>query len=422
MSNEFRFLIRLIIAGCRGEKITKPEFAVDWKKIEQLANEQMAAALVGYALKLSGNIGCPDEIYKRFVLTMRRAAISNFTRKTEIIRLLGRMNGQGIHAVLLKGYEAATNYKAPECRSSADTDVLVDPKDEEKACAFLEKEGFKVEKRWEHGHHAVAKHPVYGIVELHVLLYDEIIEKMWFDMHDGINYVCEPHRAVQTEDGTYFALGETDHLIFLALHMIKHFIQSGLSLRMMMDTALWIASRKNRIDMNRFWRVMDELKYRTLMNAILQSLIHYGTFEKDDFPGIMETDTEKMDLILSDLEAGGWMGMKDKSEREYGWYEYNRQKIISVMKPWQYRLYMLKWQADALKVRVFLGQKELARQYPIAMKSKLLVPFLSVYRLLDRGLKVLRKGALTKRIVADDGQLSEEGQNRVTMFRQLDML
>ena len=59
-----------------------------------------------------------------------------------------QMNAAGIPALLIKGYAVADCYAAPDCRMSGDTDLLIEPKNEKRACAFMKANGFAVERRW----------------------------------------------------------------------------------------------------------------------------------------------------------------------------------------------------------------------------------------------------------------------------------
>lgn len=422
MTKEFQILIRLMTAGAVREQLVEPLYNVDWMKIEQLAEDQMSAALVGYALKLSPEIGCPEDIRSRMFFTMRKTAVVNATKFPSIVGLLNRMEHAGIHTVLLKGFEVASCYAAPECRGSGDTDILVAPEDERKACHFLEKEGFYVVPRWKHGHHAVATHPDWGIVELHILLYDEIIEDMWFGKKNGAEYVLEPHRLVHTEFGDYYSLGDTDHLIFLALHAIKHFIESGMSVRMMLDIALWINCKKDTLDMARFWRVMDSLQYSQLVNCMLHALIRYGSFTEGDFQGLGNADAQHIDMILTDIEEGGWLGIHNKSDREKGWHEYNRQKMLQYMKPWQYKLYMFKWQVNHTRTIAFPPKEKMVCKYPFLGEKPWLLPFAWLHRLIFRGRKAARNGALTNYVVNDKSELTGQAKARVEMFKALEMM
>lgn len=422
MTREFQTLMHLMCACSRGEKPDAPADAIDWHRVAQLAEEQMAAALLGCALKCAPEIACPEDIRRRMIQCMRHTAAVNIARQPQIVKLLERMGQAGIPAVLLKGFDAAACYHVPECRGSGDTDILIAPSDEKKACAFLRREGFQVEPRWAHGHHAVAVHPQLGIVEVHIRLYDEIIEDMWFGRRGEAAFVQEERRLVRTADGTYAALGVTDTLIFLALHTVKHFVECGMSIRMMLDVALWIERYRDVLDMERFWTLMEEMRYAALVRSILHALIRYGGFPADAFPGLGAADEGQIGMILTDLEQGGWMGMLDKRDRDAGWHAYNRAQMLRCMKPWQYRCRMLKWQADMLMGQLFPARTQLQAKYPALAEHPWLLPAVWMHRLAFRGTRALRRGALTACILRGEDSLAPAGQARADMFRKLGMM
>ena len=286
----------------------------------------------------------------------------------------------------------------------------------------MKQQGFSVEPRWKNGHHAVCHHPSLGCVELHVILYDEIVEEVWFGKMDGSEFVIQPHLHIESEDGKYYTLGYTDHFVFLALHMIKHFIISGLTAQMMMDVALYFKKHKAEIDVDRFWNTINSLHYDKLLNSILWAMVRYCGFSKDDLPGICAEAPEQVDMILSDLEEGGWMGYTDKEAREEGWHEYNRQILIEKKSKLQYWLYMLRWKMDMYVSAMFPTKKTLAKQYPYVHKYPILMPWAWLHRLIFRGSRAVKKGALTAYIVTDESKVSAAGKDRVQMFRKLKML
>ena len=83
---------------------------------------------------------------------------------------------------------------------------------------------------------------------------------------DGAEYVRESFQTIEFQDGKITTLGPTDQLIFLTLHMIKHFISGGLSIRMMLDIELHFKVNKCAIDQTRYWNIMKRLKYTKLIN------------------------------------------------------------------------------------------------------------------------------------------------------------
>ena len=422
MTNEFKALMRLVGAAAQGKAASELPDDLNWQKIEQLANEQAVQTLLGYALKLSSGLACPEELRKRLVSQMRQLAFSNNAWKASILRLIRQMNDAGIPALLIKGYAVADCYAAPDSRMSGDTDLLIDAKDEKRACAFMEANGFAVERRWTNGHHDVCQHPQLGCVELHVMLYDEIVEDVWFGRMDGREFVCEPAIEVVTQDGSYRTLGHTDHMIFLMLHLIKHFIMTGMSLRMMLDVALFFSHHAEKIDSARFWKTMESLKYGTIAQSILWAMVRYCGIDAASIPGLCEACPEQVDMILDDLENGGWLGKIDEKAREEGWYEYNRQLIMKNRNKAQYLLFMLRWKMGAYLKALFPSRKTLAIRYPCVQKSALFIPPVWLHRLIFRGSRAVKKGALTTYIVTDENKIGTSAQERVQMFKNLGMM
>ena len=414
--------MQLVGAAAQGKAVSGLPDDLDWQKIERLADEQAVQTLLGYALRLSSALDCPAELRESLVSQMRQEAFSNHAWKHSTLQLLAEMNAAGTPALLIKGYAVADCYAAPDCRMSGDTDLLIEPKNEKRACAFMKANGFAVERRWTNGHHDVCHHPRLGCVELHVMLYDEIVEDVWFGRMDGREFVCEPPIEAETPDGCYRTLGYTDHMIFLMLHLIKHFILTGMSLRMMLDVALFFSRHAERIDSARFWKTMESLKYGTIAQSILWAMVRYCGIDQTSLPGLCGDCPESVEMILDDLESGGWLGEMDKKAREEGWYEYNRQRLTKSRGKARYWLYMILWKKDIYIKALFPSRETLAIRYPCVRKHAALIPFVWLHRLVFRGSQALKNGALTSYIVTDEKRVAASGQKRVQMFEKLGML
>ena len=422
MTREFQQMLKLAAIGATGHAMDMSGEDIDWQKVLDAAKRQKVEYLVAYALKHNPQLLCPSEIRDPLLKEARTIMFSNAVHKRGIFQLLEDMEAAGIPAVLLKGYAIADCYVLPESRMCGDADIWINPKDEDRACEFMKKQGFTVEPRWKNGHHAVCNHPMLGCVELHVILYDEIVEDVWFGRMDGSEFVVEPYLQVTADDGKYQTLGYTDHFIFLVLHMIKHFILSGLTVQMMLDVALYFKQHAAQIDTERVWDTINSLHYGKLLNCILWAMIRYCGFKQNDFSGICEDAPEQIEEILSDLEEGGWMGWQDKSAREEGWQEYNRQLLMEKRSKLLYLLYMIRWKSSMYWKALFPSKRDLEQKYPYIQKYPILLPMAWLHRLFFRGSKAVKNGALTTYMVTDEGKVSAAGKARVQMFRNLEMM
>lgn len=409
-------LIRLVSAGARKEDISG--LSVDWNTVLPLAAEQHVVPLVACALLYSPGLECPDQLREYLLNVMRVESSANMIRRQRIMYLLQEMKAAGIDAKVIKGYAVSGCYAHPECRGSVDTDILVDAQQEAKAIRLLETLGFLVDPRAATSHHTICQHKKYGMVELHVSLYGELVRDNWFQELD----VEELAQESTIMEESFSTLGYTDHLIFLTLHMVKHFILEGLTLRMMQDIALYFSRNKQEINATRYWSTLSELHYNTLVTGIFWSMIRSGGFLLDDFPGLSEEHPEHMPLILSDLLKGGYMGAKEKSERFESGMEYNRQLIQKRNSALQYRLRMLGWKIKSGTKYMFPSVKMLRKLYPLTINRPLLMPFFWVWQAVSFPVKKIFSGALQRDVRSENSTVTAITERRIAIFKELGML
>ncbi len=416
MTKEFKYLMHLLAVSATGVE-AKDAAEINWEYLVKIAGAQGAVALVACALNDNSFISCPENIKAVLCDKTKKYVFSAFLRHTESMRLLAKLEDEGISSVLLKGYTLSRLYKNPMYRISSDTDILIKPEDEKRTCEFLEKYGFNVQARWQHENHAECTHPKIGLLEVHTLLYEEMVEEIWFNNTDGNEFIREPYRRVEDSDGCFNTLGDTDNLIFITLHMIKHFITGGMTLRMMMDVALFFKENAKNIDTKRFWETLESLRYRKLIDNVFWSMILYCGFSHEDFPGLCEKCPESVDTVLSDIENGG---LKEQNEtgREQAWIEYNRRQMMKNKDRGEYKRYMLKYQLGLL----FPPRAALEKKYPYIKDHAWLIPVAWLHRLLFRGFKATGNGTTANKMMDEKAQISAEEQNRIDLFSKLDML
>jgi hypothetical protein len=421
MTYEFEYLMHLLSCGARGTSPEPPCQPVDYDRIMQLAQEQSIAPLIGAALSNAAYMGLPNEKVQGLVKNTRNLALTNYIKKRKILKLLQDFEDAGIQAVLLKGYALADLYFEPNCRISSDIDIYISIKDEKKAYLFLEEHGCKVYPRTPTSHHAICEHPQMGLIELHVILYDEIVEDVWFGRKNDQQFIQEAFEKHVTEDGSYLTLGKTDNAIFIVLHMIKHFILSGTSLRQMMDIALYFEKYKAQIDFRRIWNMLESLKYRILMNTVLNSMVSYCGFSPEDFAGYEKADEEAISVLLADLEDGGWLGSKNTQERNNSWHRYNLIRYKEKRNLFSYWCYMIKRITLIHMPEIFPSKGVLKRKYPYTEKFTLLTPIAWLQHLLTGCVKLF-SGKLDTEIEVRKDQLYDEKRDRSHLFKLMQIM
>lgn len=412
-------LIRLVSAGACKENVSN--LSVDWNAVLPLAAEQQVVSLVACALLHNPNLSCPDQLKEYMLNSMRTSSATNIIRRQRVLHLLQEIEQMGVPVQVLKGYSVSRLYAHPDSRESVDNDILIDVADEPKVCSFLESKGFSVKGRQLTANDGVCEHKKYGKLEIHVGLYPEITLDAWKNLIDINEFVCEPPYRIESIDGSYNTLGHTDQLLFLSLHMAKHFVESGLTIRMILDVALHFANYREEINVDRYWRVIRELKFDTLMNSILWIAVEYCGFSIQDFPGITNNKPTQIKDILLDLEAGGYMGARELKERHESGMAYNRRLLLQRKTPLQYKVHMIAWKIRSGAKNMFPSYARLKQLYPCTEKVFLLAPVLWVYQMCSYPILKLRSGVLKQDIQNDNSMIHELSQRRLKLFEKLEM-
>lgn len=412
-------LIEIAAAGAQGKALHLE--VDDWTGMFRLAHEHHVVPLLACALLHSPNQSCPDKMRDYVLNVMKNVSSANIIREQRIVHLLDELEKAGFAIRLLKGYAAARYYAYPECRDSVDTDIWIDPQQENDLCAYLAQKGFQMVERSLTSHHSICQHERYGKIEVHAKLYDEIVENIWFDGLDEKDFIQEPFEVVEISDGKCVTLGATDQLLFLTLHMIKHFIIGGLSIRMMIDLALHYAKRKEEIDFTRYWNTLDQLHYAELVSSVLWIMIQHGGFSEADFPNIAACMPAHMERLLRDLELGGYMGIKESSRYESS-MEYNRQLLLKHKSRLQYKLYMLGWKMRSGYKHIFPSVQFMQNKYRLLKKVPQLLPFFRLYQMVSYPIKKIRQGVLKRDIRHSEDDLNDVARRRLEMFKQLNMI
>lgn len=277
----------------------------------------------------------------------------------------------GIRCCVLKGVFVASLYAEPDYRVSSDTDIVIDPKDEKKMAKFLCDNGYIVKKRGKNDHHMRARHPIGGLLEVHVSLYSKITDKIVFC---GKDMYSEPWMKVSVGDKEFYTLGINDNLAYLTAHYIKHFINGGSSIRQMMDLLLYIKKYEDRIDFERYEKLLRDLKYDKLIQSVKSIGAKYFGL------GFEVVDEENMGILLEDSEKCGLFGSSSQKQTNVYNQFCERRKVVSNL-----RLKFLLWfkSENSLFKRLFPKQKALIKMGYSYSKHKWLIPFAWAHKLFD---------------------------------------
>ncbi|MBE7016211.1 MAG: hypothetical protein E7417_05275 [Ruminococcaceae bacterium] len=393
MTSHFKNMLYLFGANANGAA-AKIDEQINMEEIRTLSLQQGVWTMVYPELSKL----CDTSKYQQEFLTM----VSRGMMRTEFtLDILKKLEENGIKSCLLKGATISPLYNNPDCRISGDTDILINPKDEERVSELLLEYGYTVEKRHPNHHHMTTSHPIGGILEVHVSLYSKASEKFLFN---SISMVNQPWDTMEIAGKSYYVLSIRDSLMYLTAHYIKHFVNRGGGVRQIMDLLLFIEKNKEKIDFAEYDKIMKDLKYDTLLDTVKTIGAIYFGFDYEIKSELLAEN------VLSDTEEGGIFGFSaDNRESfldEYCQKRSTKSKVKSKMFLSVNQEYGYKW---------FPKQEDLINKYKYKYaKFKILIPIAWIHRYVDVILGTRKPEVLPKD--------TKEFKERMKMMQDLGMI
>ena len=394
MTNHFKNMLYLFAANAVG---TNPQIEgeIDVEEIRRLSVEQGIWSMVYPELAKVADAS-------KYQMSFFKTVSQGIVRKEFNLNIIKKLEDAGIKCCILKGAAISCLYKDPECRISGDTDILIDTDDEKRALRVLEENGYRVEDRDTYDHDTKAIHPVGGLLEVHISMCNDITKRVIFG---GLEMYQEPWSQIEIDGKTYNTLGINDGMVYLTAHFIKHLINDGGGVRQMMDLLLYMKTNEDKIDFAKSNKIMRELKYDKVVEAIKTI---GGKYFGLDFE---VTEEALADRLLDDTEEGGIFGFEADDRGQF--YKIYCDKRATAGDKYK-SLISLKSDRNIV-AKLFPSSKRLVEYlgYGYA-KNKLLVPVAWIHRYFD---------ILTGRRKKFNNDSQTEGfKNRMQMMKDLGMI
>lgn len=419
VSNEFRYLMYLCAQAARGKRAENSKAPIEWGRLLKIAEEQTVVILLALAIKLSPGIDCPESMRQELKIRLRTEVFSAYVQTNDTLKLLSLMRQEhGIDYVILKGFDAAQNYAFPETRVSSDADILVDKKDERKTLDFLESKGFMIEARAKDVQHTRCFHERYGLIEVHIKLWNDYREDIWFGGKTSEDFLQEPYQKKETQLGEYLSLGPGDNLLFLAMHLIKHFLSDGMSIRGMLDFFLAMEKNCSKGVTDRFWSVMSEIKYTKMATALIQIGVLHCNVPTELLSGLSLVPESVVIELMNDIEKGGWCGYNDAENRKHAAMRYTNQLVYRDYQGFAGRRREVIWRMGRIVKAAFPSYWVLSNGMPWLRGKAWLLPYAWIYRWVIWVPKRIREGFL-KDYLPDQ---ADDNSDRMALFRKLGLL
>lgn len=397
MTNHFKNMLYLFAASSRGIK-AQIEGELNIEEIRRLSMEQGIWTLVYPELAKI----CDASKYQMEFFSLVSKGIS---QKEFTLNIIKKIEEAGIPCCLLKGVTVAGLYNDPECRISGDTDILINPEDEEKLKKVLMELGYGVEDRAKNEHHLSAYHKSGGLLEAHVMLYSKVTAKIIFN---DIKVYSEPWTKMNINGYDYNILGINDGLMHLTVHYISHLTNEGGGVRQMMDLLLYMEKYRDVIDFEHYYELMKELSYDKLLDVIKTVGVKYFGF------GYEAKYEKEADRLLEDSEKGGIFGFSTDARRGFSKAYCERRTTLS---KYQHMMYMSLNSESSIFDKFFPKEKVLVNIYGIKYaKHKWLLPIAWGHRAFIVAINKLVKKKNPRK---DE---SSEFKDRMQLMRDLNMI
>jgi hypothetical protein len=285
-------------------------------QVLDLAQEHHVLPLIFQAVyKCPGAVELAPEIYSECKQATIQTVMTQTIKTEEFLELYNHLLEQGVKPLVVKGIVCRSLYPQPDYRYSGDEDVFCGeaqfPACHSAMIQFGMEPGGPGLEPYEVPYRKAGS-PLY--IELHKTLFARD-----HDVFSECNALFADafRRAVALEihGQSVYTLCPTDHMLYLIVHALKHFLHSGFGIRQVCDMVLFANHYDSQIDWAYILEKCRELQAEFFAAALLQIGTKYLADPAADAAWLeawAHIEVDETDL-LADLLYGGIYGSSDRS-------------------------------------------------------------------------------------------------------------
>ena len=309
MTVEQEFLLNLIRAAIDGFEGSTIPVSFDWDALIAEAKRQGVAVIASDGLQKLYDSGVYTELGNK---ELRRVKARWFAKTMDYehrydsqikkAKMLGHWFAEeGIQTVVLKGFTVSSCYPNPSHRYSADLDCFLLKEGEhfdayKRGNRIVEKRGIRVDRSF-------YKNSSFDLAGLYVENHKFCTP---FRGNDSLKRFEQLLQGLILE-GPFSALGDTGLLepcplasaLFLTEHAYSHFLHEGLTLKHLLDWALFRRQHTDDVDWVAFDGYVDEYGFRRFFDAYE----HVGEFVLGSRGTLTMSEKQMMDSIWTGLDV-----------------------------------------------------------------------------------------------------------------------
>ncbi len=362
--NAFLKLLKSALNGDNANlnlNITKEE----WSAVFNLAENHRLLPVIYNSIKAN----YPFEEANLLPLKKRTKALvlEQILRSNAFLEVYKGLQAKGLSPVIVKGIVCRSLYADSDSRYSTDEDMFVSEKDFCKYTEAFESLSFTQKPQKEDDYQITFCNEIGLHIELHKALFplNSDYFKCWNKIfEDSLLNTCE----LTVEKIKIKTLNNTDNLLYLMLHALKHFLHSGVGIRQVCDIIMFANCHGKTIDWDKFFCTLRNLEAEKFALAIFKIGETHLNFSKAaaNFPKNINLGLTNELPLLDDILSGGIFGSSSMARQHSAGITYDavQGKKTSMLK------------------RALPPAKKLSNRYTYAKKCPVLLPVAWTHRLI----------------------------------------
>lgn len=336
----------------------------DLEKVYTLAKKHSLEA-ISYAALEQGSYELSEETRKAWSAKREQNVKKDVLFSLEREKIYAFFEENGIWYLPMKGLLLSSLYPVNGWRSFVDNDILFDPSGREKLQAFMAENGYTV-KVYPDAHHDIyLKKPFYNF-EMHFSLVPDLNELgNLSQLYSYYETVFEKLIRDRAESCAYH-MSHEDFYLYSMVHAYKHHICAGTGIRTLVDVYVFLKAYDSVLDTA---YIEAELKKMGLyeFEKSIRSLVDKLFFsEKEEL-----LTAEEEAFFLYCVGAGTHGTVENHMENQLSKIAEKKDGGFSFGTKLKYSLR-----------RIFPPMDYFKKNYPFAYKTKVLIPFAVIYRLI----------------------------------------
>lgn len=304
----------IIRSSLTGETTNKAYSDIDTEQLMRLAEIHRILPLVCdciYAKGLTENL--EGKVIESYRFKAVKIATREIVKSHEFIDILNVFKESGLEPTVVKGIVCRNMYPKWMLRPSVDEDLLVNPEEMNRYHDVLIAEGLYLEQKEEdiasNNEISYRKENSPIFIEIHPSLFP-VESEAYGHLNKYFQGSAERNTVINIDGLDIRTLSSTDHLLYLILHVYKHFVHSGFGIRQVCDIMIMSMECGSEIDWEHIKDVMNDIHATEFLNAIYNIGYKYLGFDAEKAhisAGFINTAIDERPL-LEDIIIGGLYG------------------------------------------------------------------------------------------------------------------